>query len=148
MQNGVFQHGTECLMLHEFTQWLFWAEREALRQSISYENDSSGVVCGSAYKSSKSAQRIQNPTITQTALQRALSAPETVDGERCSPKFSELFGDCTVLFENKTTLFIVYRKKSELFSTPQLIIKCTHTKLLAGPLFDEGLSLRWFGPPT
>lgn len=111
-------------------------------QSISYENDSSGVVCGSAYKISKSAQRIQNPTITQTALQRALSAPETVDGERCSPKFSELFGDCTVLFENKTTLFIVYRKKSELFSTPQLIIKCTHTKLLAGPLFDEGLSLR------
>lgn len=59
MQNGVFQHGTECLMLHEFIQWLFWAEREALMQSIIYEEDSSGVVCGSAYKSSKSAQCIQ-----------------------------------------------------------------------------------------
>lgn len=56
--------------------------------------------------------------------------------------------DCTVLFENKTTLFAVYRKKAELFSTPQLIVKCTHTKLLAGPSFDEGSSFRCFGPPT
>lgn len=117
-------------------------------QSTVYEDYSSGVVCGSVYKSSKSAQRIQNPTITQTAQQRALSAPETADGEGCSPKFRELFGDCTALFENKTTLFTVYRKKSELFSTPQLIIKCTHMKLLAGSLFDEGLSFRCFGPPT
>lgn len=117
-------------------------------QSIIYEDDSSGVVCGCAYKSSKSAQCIQNPTITQTALQRALSAPETVDGEGCSPKFNKLFWDCIALFENKTTLFSVYRKEAGLFSIPQLIIKCTHMKLLAGSLFDEGLSFRCFGPPT
>lgn len=46
------------------------------------------------------------------------------------------YTDCTVLFENKTTLFTVYRKKAELFSTPQLIVRCTHMKLLDSPSFD------------
>lgn len=63
-------------------------------QSVtSYEKDSFGGVCGSAYKNSKSAQRIPNPTITQTpALQKALGTPETADGEGCSHKFREAFG--------------------------------------------------------
>lgn len=64
MQNGVLQHGTECLMLHEFIQLLFWAEREALMQSIIYEDDSSRVVCGYAYK----VQNQHNVSKTQQLL--------------------------------------------------------------------------------
>lgn len=97
-------------------------------------------------------KRIQNPTITpKPALQKALSAPETADGEGAAISSESCLKlsctNCTVLFENKTTLFAVYRKKAELFSTPQLIIKCTHMELLAGPSFNEGLSFWCFRPP-
>lgn len=73
----------------------------------SCEKDSCRAVCGSAYKSSKSAQCIPNPAITPTpALLKAPGAPERADGEGGSPRFREAFGAkshrlyCTVREQN------------------------------------------------
>ena len=149
MQNRAFQHDAQCLTLHEFTQQLFWA---ALTQGItSYENASCGMVCGSAHKSSTSAQRVQNPAETpRPALQQAGSAPEAADGQGCSRLLRAVWSWAaqTVQYWLRTNPLRSPFAGSRQSSTPQLITKGTHKRLLTEPSSDEGLSFRWFGPPT